>query len=294
MISKVQISNQSFYWVIFLIGSLLIFSCQNEEVIDPEEEIIITDLERDRKDICTSTGKYPIMPDLKPDDQLLRILQFTPYNTRRDTFIYENDQLRSMEEVDSFGRRFDYEFEGDKLIQILTYDKYPEDRLIFRDSLAYDQNGNLLLIYNFSINAGENLPLAIVDSLFYDDQGYLNYHVKYSLRFDKYYSYHLYCWEDGNLKHYKRYNDEQKLASESRARYGDEIDFKEIHSDPRFWLYPNTWSTNDVIISEFIDHIGNIDYACDPCYDNFVYDDRGRLIQAQGIYGSIFYLYRNP
>lgn len=259
-----------------------------------ENKIQFSDFEIDKKEICNSVGKLPSIPILNLEDQLLKIEQISPNRTYKDSFIYNQaNRLVSIDQLHLNGRIFEFEWNNDSLIQFMTFDKHSEKRLIFRDSLGYGSDGRLLNNYNFSINAGPSIPLSIIDSFFYDSLGYLTHHSSYSLTYEKYYEHNIFCWEDGNLVHNKSYDDEGKLKSETLKSFSAEKELKVAQLIPTNWLKPLLWGTKKVLDSQFIDHAGTIDFVCNPCYTDFTYDEKGRLILAEGEYGRLMYTYRD-
>lgn len=287
--------------VFFLYLVFLLLACNKEETItelviveDPEEEVILSDFEKDLLSSCISSGNIPSIPTLNREDQLLKIERNTNNNEYIDSFIYDQtDLLIAIEQLHNNGRIYEFEYNNDFLVQVSTFDPTPEKRLIFRDSLIYNSDDKLQLVYSYSTNAGPGVPIAYVDSFHYDQQGYLTHHSSFSVPQNRYSQFTIFCWTNGNLTHILNYDDEGEIRSESLGTYSDEEELKIAHLDPRQWMYPYSWSSNKNIESNFIDHVGNIDFLCDPCFTEFTYDEDNRLILQEGDIGFIRYTYRD-
>lgn len=282
----------------------------NEENLPPMEEIDgVPQLEKDKKDICGSIGTMPQMPILTEQNQLLRTERTTKRDDDKklvyiDSFIYNSDnELQAIEDrlinINDeliFRDIYKFEFKDGLLIEVKQDDPTLPVR---RDSLVYDTNGKLLSIFNFKLQREPFISLSnpyylfSIDSFFYDNKGYLNYRNCYWLNQEQHFSHNIYCWEDGNLTNVKNYNAEGELISERIITYSEVVEFKVLHSDPRFWESPEVWSKNKVIENQLFDYVGNIDLLCNPCDTKYEYDELGRITKIENEFATARYAYRN-
>jgi len=280
--------NMLWFAILYIVSMTLVSSCTLDDGMSAENDNR-SDFEKDKIGVCTSTGVPARIPFLDSEQQLLSIERMEPSKTVKDTFIYDlSDRLVSIEELEQNGFIHYFNYSNDTLIEIVSYDKFPELKFFGRDSFSFNLEGQLKNVHYFRT---EN-TLARIDSFFYFDQGHLKYQSTINSS-GTYSSHEVYCWENGNLLNWRAYNRDGELTSEWVYTYSDEKEVKPEHLNPLEWKWLDNWSLNKLTDSKFFDYVGNVDFTCNPCYTDFTYDDEGRLIFGQGYGRSIEYTYRN-
>lgn len=181
----------------------------------------------------------------------------------------ENDRLKKIEYVNS------------KALQIRTYASYDRALLIFRDSFAYNNDGQFDKIYNFSINAGENVPLSSISEYIYDSDGRLIEIA--SKRVGGEFSYkRIFDWVDGRIYAVNEYRHEKKTITTEFL-----IDSKNNYKRylPIYWLDPINLSPHNVRFSSVTDYTGAYDAVCNDCNFKYVYNAEGYPIEMKTDWG---------
>lgn len=181
--------------------------------------------------------------------------------------------LAQIEDRRSLGRRYELEYQDTTLVQIFTYQIEEDGALIFRDSLVYTEGGRLQRIYNFSRNAGAELPLDWVYEYSYDLQGRVVERRNYYANEETPLWYEKYYWEGSNIVRKEEYHEEGKLYYKYFYTYDDQNNYMKPVVP---YLYdPINWSANNVTVMDYLDYYGNLDLFCRPCVTSYRYNRDG-------------------
>lgn len=180
-----------------------------------------------------------------------------------------NSELLTIEDFRSLGRRYEIEYLNNKLKEYSIF-QIDDDKLIFRDSIKYDENNNVEAIYKFSINSGENLPLSLICEFKYDDSNRVLKKSTYSILSQEYFSIEKYFWTGENITRVEYYDSDEELRYEYFYKYDDKVNYKKNLqigiSDPI------NLCRNNVVEMNWSDHYGNLDLICSPCITEYHYN----------------------
>ncbi|MDX8340826.1 hypothetical protein SLH46_16635 [Draconibacterium sp. IB214405] len=178
------------------------------------------------------------------------------------------DQLVEMEDLRSLGRRYEFLYSDDKVEQIETY-RISDNRIVFRDSIAYNDAGEIDRIYSYSINLGDDLPLNLIYEFEYDDAGNIVKKTTYSDFYGENPRIQKYYWTDGNVTRAEEWSGDQ-LVTEYFYTYDDKIYYKK---DARNYATGEVIKNrNNVKSISFKDYSGLVDAICNPCESSYTYN----------------------
>lgn len=166
------------------------------------------------------------------------------------------------------GRRYEIQYENNQLKEYATF-RVDEDRLIFRDSIVYNDNGTIKEINVFSINAGGNSVLSHIYEFEYDERNKVAKKSTYVLSVQEYRSTEKYYWKGENIERVEYYNGED-LSYEYFYKYDNKINYK--RDIPTSLSDPVNWSKNNVVEMDWNDFEGNLDVFCKPVTAKYRYN----------------------
>ena len=243
--------------------------------------------------IIVSTLALSCSEDAIPDTRgtkLLTIDGFVKYPESQDswqeTYHYDpNGRLTLVEDHRSLGRRYKIVYEGERILQYLIY-QMDNDRLIFRDSVAYTADGLINKIYSFSINAGPELPLDFVIAFDYDSLQRVVERKSYLWPSEQYFIREKYDWDD---THIVRKQDYYYEAGEEEFRYEYFYAYDDQHNYkigiPYYLNDPINWGPHNVTVMDWRDYYGNLDLLCKPCQYTYRYNRDGYPVEITTNYG---------
>ncbi len=177
--------------------------------------------------------------------------------------------LNRIENFHSLGKEYTLNYKDSRLNVYHTYRK-DNGKLIFRDSIVYNENGTIHAIYNFSVNSGENLPLSWIYEYEYDNINRIKKKSTYFVITQEYTSIEKYYWSNGNIKRSEYYNGKGKLDHEFFYEYDDKINYKK--EIPTGISDPINWSKNNITKVDRNDYLVGIDILCQPCIAEYKYN----------------------
>lgn len=185
---------------------------------------------------------------------------------------FEDGMLNTVESNNSSGKRFEVIYEGVQVSEVKTFIVNTET-LVFRDEYFYDENGNILLHKNYSINSGDNLPLSRVDSFKYDMSLRVIEQISFSSFRNEVSAVRKFYWNDENIVREEYLDGEDNVRYEYFYQYDDKINYKKglgtyLHD-------PLNWSDNNITSMNWNDYVGNLDIYCRPCDNYYSYNDKG-------------------
>jgi hypothetical protein len=196
-------------------------------------------------------------------------------------YFYDTDaRLIMIEDNRSTGRRVEITYSGERLIQYVTY-RLDDNTLIFRDSILYAAGGLPEKQLHFSINAGPDLPFSWVYEFTYDDHGRLFKRSSYSVRAGKYTSHNTYFWDGDNVERMEYRDAQEELLYEYFYTYDDNPNY--LKNIPVY--NPGALSANNAVMTQAIDHYGNLDLICNPCEVKYRYNRDGYPVEAKFKHG---------
>jgi hypothetical protein len=211
--------------------------------------------------------------DPLPDGAILSQVAYTSGNqTWLELYAYNDaGQLISVEEQNGLGRKKSFVYSGDRLVETATV-RLDNGILIFRDSLGYNAAGQVVKIYGFSINSGDDVPLSQIKSLSYNNQGQLVEVSSEFINLDGYQPRDTYTWQNDNVVQVNHYNGDE-LEHEFYLTYDDKLSVNlESHTGIG---YPEAATRNNVISVDWNDYTGLLDTACKPCTTTYQYSANG-------------------
>ncbi len=198
--------------------------------------------------------------------KLISIAYFDKYNNWEENYFYDsNNKIYKIEDHRAGGRRYEMEYANGKLKQYTAY-RIDDNEKILRDSIVYNLDGDIEKTYHFSINSGENLPLARIYKFEYDDSGKLA--KKYIKRAEKYEEHRRYYWKGENIERIEHLNGAGRVYWEFFFTYDDKVNY--ARNIPIYISSPT--SENNVISSSAKDYVGNLDPMCNPCNSSYTYN----------------------
>lgn len=192
------------------------------------------------------------------------------YRNWMETYSYSSsDELIRIEDFRSSGRRYEVSYENSQVKEIVAY-SINQNKIIFRDSIAYNANRTINKIYKFSINAGENVELSSIYEFEYDHENKVSRKSTYFVKIGKYTSIDKYFWNGANIARVECYNGEEEMHYEYFYDYDNKNNYqKEI---PTSIADPINWSNNNVTRMNWNDYLGNLDIICRPCVAKYRYN----------------------
>lgn len=193
-----------------------------------------------------------------------------------------NGKLKKVHQSSSsgLGRNYEIEYDEDgRIKQYFTYD-LNENKLIFRDSIAYNLNGTIQAIHHFSINLGKDLPLSDITEYEYNDENRIIKKSSFLVKTQEYLFSEKYYWGKDNIERVKHYGHPNKDGAFIKAgelhyeyfyKYDDKVNFRK-KNNPVYIDDPINWSNNNVIEFEWNDYLGNLDLPCRPCKTEYKYN----------------------
>ncbi len=173
------------------------------------------------------------------------------------------------------GKKYNLEYENGKLFQYTKFDIY-YDKVVGRDSMAYNKKGQLEKIYSFTNNSVSSIFAYEFD---YDSLGYLNEKKSFFVELASDTSVEKYFWENGNIVRSEEYHDGE-LYYEFFYQYDDKINYK--HIIPYFIDYPPIyWSENNITSFSWNDYAGNLDIFCGSCVTKYNYNLDGYPVKIR-------------
>ena len=185
-------------------------------------------------DIQNTNGTKLISIDYKDGNKTI--------DSWKELFSYDNGVIDKIEDLYSLGTRYQMEYKNNQLQEYSTY-TISDDNKAFRDSIAYNQNGTIRAIYNFSINSGVNLPLSWIYEFEYSVQNKVSEKKSYFVDKDEYTSIEKYYWNNNNIEKIEYYNAEEVLRYEFFYLYDNKINYKK--GIPIYISDPISWSENN-------------------------------------------------
>ena len=246
--------------LIWIIASSLALSCSEDAIPDTGGTRLLS---------INGTVEYPDSRD-----------------TWQETYHYDpNGRLTLVENTRSLGRRYEIAYEGERILQYLTYQR-DNNRLIFRDSVAYTADGLIDKIYSFSINAGPELPLDFVIAFDYDSLQRVVERKSYLWPSEQYFIREKYDWDD---THIVRKQDYYYEAGEEEFRYEYFYAYDDQHNYkigiPYYLNNPINWGPHNVTVMDWRDYYGNLDLICRPCQYTYRYNRDGYPVEITTNYG---------
>lgn len=181
-----------------------------------------------------------------------------------------NDELIRIEDFRSLGRRYEIDYQNSQVKEFSTYSMH-DNKLIFRDSILYNANRTIHAIYNFSINSGENVPLAWIYEFEYDNnESKASKKYTYFVTIGKYTSIEKYYWKGDNIERVEYYNGDEELYYEYFYKYDNKNNYQK--DLPTSISDPVNWSNNNVTKMNWNDYLGNLDLICRPCIAEYKYN----------------------
>jgi len=191
-------------------------------------------------------------------------------NTLIESYFYSSDgQLSKIENVRSLKIRYEHKYHNDNLIEVATY-RADQGKLIFRDSFSYNPNGTIQARYKFSINSGVDIPLSQIYEFEYDSKDRVSKKTSYHVKTEQYTSIKKYFWKGANIERVDHFDGAGKLTYEFFYKYDDKANF--IIGLPVKISNPIYWSENNVTEFRFNDYSHNVDWACNPCTAEYIYN----------------------
>lgn len=144
------------------------------------------------------------------------------------------------------------------------------NELIFQDSIIYNPTGSIQKVYNFSINAGEDLALTWIYEFDYDSGNKVTQKSTYLVPTKEYTSIEKYYWNKNNIERTDHYNGKGELHYEYFYTYDNKVNYKK--GLPLSITDPVSWSENNVTAMNWKDYYGNLDLICRPCVATYKYN----------------------
>ena len=213
------------------------------------------------------------------DGTVLSEIRYESNNqTWTDKYEYTDDgQVRSVTSDNGLVERDEFTYANGRLLEKRTV-QVQNNRLVFRDSMVYNANGQVAFIYKYSINEGADLPLSSIESLTYDGEGQLIEVSTEFVRVTDYKPRKVYRWRDGNAIQ-ADYYDGDVLQQEFFFTYDDRpaLQFENFTNPGNLSLV----NENNLIHTDWVDYSGVLDTVCKPCEIAFVYNLNGLPIFLQ-------------
>lgn len=204
-------------------------------------------------------------------------------------YFYSSDgDLIMIEDLFSLGRRTEIEYEGSRVKEYLTY-SMDDEKLIFRDSVAYNADGTIKAKYNFLINRGEDLPLAYIYEYEYNSDGKLDKHSTFMVHRQEYLRVNKYHWKKGNVIKVEEFDEKGKLKHVVHYKYDNKSNYRNKLS-PALNTSPYV-SKNNITKMEVDDYTGTIDLVCNPCKSKYKYNKENYPISIKSDGGLVTKLY---
>lgn len=169
--------------------------------------------------------------------------------------------LKSFEDLDSTGRRYEFEYDSNLIREIKTFNIIG-NTLIFRDSILRDSEGRILTINKYSKKL-EEVPLTWIYEFQYDSEGKLSKRLTYFKVIEAYTNIDQYYWDGNNVEKVEKYDGNGVLNSEFFYAYDDQLNYKK--EIPSYITDPVNWSESNMLQESFNDYTGLIDAICNPC-----------------------------
>ncbi len=199
----------------------------------------------------------------------------SPFTASNWTEVFQYDDSRLIRMDSDNGLKeysiFEYDQAG-KLVEIKHY-YLEENKLISKDSLAYNSFGHIASIYQFSINDQESLVMYGKTSLSYNHNRKLSALVFRNIETDEIWRRSSFTWEEGNIIKAENFSADGQLLHEWFYTYDDKRNYK--LGNPAFLHDILAISSNNLIESNVVDHTGILDLACYKCSSSYSYDEHG-------------------
>lgn len=208
-----------------------------------------------------------------PDGSILSQIAYTSGDQTWLELYEYNDagQLIAVERQNGLGEKKSFIYSGDRLVETATV-RLDNGTLIFRDSLGYNAAGQVVKIYGFSINSGDDVPLSQIKSLTYNNQGQLVEVSSEFVNLEDYQPRDTYVWQNGNVVQVNHYNGAE-LQQEFYLTYDDKLS---VYPENFIGIgYPEAATRNNVVSTDWTDYTGLLDTACKPCTTNYQYNANG-------------------
>lgn len=124
-----------------------------------------------------------------------------------------NSELYQIEDLGTTYTRYEIQYENNRVKEFSTF-RHNDGKLIFRDSIGYNENGTIKAIYNFSINSGEILSLSNIYEFAYNDENKVAKKSTYFVSSQKYHSIQKYFWKGDNIESVEHLNGDEELLYE--------------------------------------------------------------------------------
>ncbi|WP_116127679.1 hypothetical protein [Lewinella sp. IMCC34183] len=208
-------------------------------------------------------------------DVLTEITHTEDHRTWKEKYTYSEDG--KLVRVDIFwtpglGQRLSYL--NDRVDEIRTY-LLNGDILVIRDSFAYNNLGQLHLIYRYANNAQAELELNVIHTLHYDTTGKVREQVIVGAQSQRTLVRRNFFWNGNNIERMEYFGDDNDLRYEYFYTYDDKVNYKK-----GLGIYlnePVTWTENNVREMDWTDHYGDLDMECKPCISTITSYNKSNL-----------------
>jgi len=184
----------------------------------------------------------------------------------------EQGAINKIEELYAFGNRYEIEYNEGILQEYKTFN-INVDRVAARDSVAYNQNGTIRAIYNFTADLTEDLVLTRIFEFEYSNQNRISEKKSYSVNKGEFESTERYFWNNKNIESSQYYDSNEKLSYEIFYKYDNQINYKK--NIPIYISDPINQTTNNITWHGFNDYTGAIDLSCYSCETEYSYNRDG-------------------
>ncbi len=189
-------------------------------------------------------------------------------DTWMEYFRYDSrNRLIRIEDHRSLGRRIEIRYLDNRISEFSTF-RMDTNEMIFRDSIVYNENGQVEKILKYSVNAGASLPLSQVLEYKHDLSGKL-VRKTYSRPGELPDRAQNYYWNGTSIERVEHiYEDE--LRYEYFYTYDNKNNYR--LGDPRYLSDPIFWGRHNVTTVHWNDYYGNLDLLCRPCTTAYRYN----------------------
>lgn len=225
--------------VFFLIYT--VFSCEKDDIVKIEPQAKIVSIEHKGH-----------------NRQWIENYTYSPKN-----------ELIQIDNYRSSGTTYKMEYKNSKLQEYKTYSR-DTDRLIFRDSIVYNEDGNIEAIFHFSGYLANKLSL--VKRYTYNRQNQVSRKSTFFVNANKILSSERYFWDGDVITRVEYYGEDEELYYEYFYKYDNKVNYKKLI--PPDFSNPLNWLNYNIIEMDWHDHYGNLDLICRPCTRSYTYNSK--------------------
>lgn len=167
------------------------------------------------------------LDDQASGSKLVTIEYEDDYSDWSVNYFYSPDgDLVMIEDLHSLGRRTEIEYEKSRIKEYLTY-SMSDERLLFRDSVAYNADGTIRAIYNFARKMEEEgLFLNYINEYEYNSDGKLDKQSNFRVHQQEYLRVNKYHWKKGNVIKVEEFDGKGKLKHVFHYKYDNKLNYK--------------------------------------------------------------------